>query len=89
MDVADFSGEARTPPLRMGRHYRSVEFQQLDLEAGIGLVAVVAEVAGGNCPLLHAGEAVDVSRDAQARSRVDLNLMMNRSLLQELSSSVT
>ena len=136
MDVADFSGEARTPPLRMGRHYRSVEFQQLDLEAGLGLVAVMAEVAGGgvaldvllqegaevvaaevpvgrgegdrvvaggvvlavlqrgeeaggDCPLLHASEAVDVSRDAQARSGVDLNPMMDRSLQQEFPSSVT
>ena len=41
-----FAGEAGTPPLRMGWHYRSVEFQQLDLEAGLGFVAVVTEVAG-------------------------------------------
>lgn len=46
----------------------------------MGFVAVVAEVAGGDLPLLHAGEAVDVSRDAQARSEGDLNLMMDCSL---------
>lgn len=102
-------------------------FNQLDLEAGLGLVAVMAEIAGGgvaldvlleegteivaaevpvgggegdgvvargvvfavlqrgeeagrDCPLLHAGEAVDVSRDAQARAGIDLNLMMDCSL---------
>ena len=35
----------------MGWHYRSVEFKQLDLEAGVGFIAVVAEVAEGGLAL--------------------------------------
>ena len=37
-----------------------------------------SEEAVGDCPLLRAGEAVEVAGNAQALSGIDLNLMMNR-----------
>ena len=48
--------------------------------AGGVLLALLqrSEEAAGDCPLLHAGEAIDVAGNAQALSGGDLDLMMNR-----------